>query len=203
VLASATNQQRVKGLPYTRFGGQVRTIPQQRARFSWTGCRLTRSNIVSEAGQNASLPGNGRRSRYPSQRERGGVVKAVRTVCNSILIAFLVLATTALWAESKGSLGLNAETNVGGKMLKSGNYTVRWDGTGDQVDLKIYQGKAMVVSIPAHVIQLNTRAPSDSALVNTDGATRSLSQIRFQGKKYALEINSEADGASSSAGASK
>jgi hypothetical protein len=139
---------------------------------------------------------------FPSWRERGGLVKAVRTVSHGILIAVVVLVTTAAWAESKGSLGLSAETNVGGKMLPEGVYSLRWEGTGDQIELKIYKGKNMVASVPAHLVQLDAPAASNNALVNTAGGTRWLSQIRFGGKKYAIEIANQGGG-SGSAGASK
>jgi hypothetical protein len=107
------------------------------------------------------------------------------------------------WAGSKGSLGLQHPTNVGGKTLATGDYTVRWEGTGDQVQLKIYKGKTEMASLPARVIQLSSAPGSDSAVVNNDGsAIPSLSQIRFGGKKFALQISGEGGGTSSS-GASK
>ena len=87
--------------------------------------------------------------------------------------------------------------------MASGNYTVRWEGTGDQVDLKIYQGKNVVASTPARIVKVENPATSDSAVVvaNSD-KTFSLSEIRFGGKKFALAITSDATGAAAGAGAS-
>lgn len=109
----------------------------------------------------------------------------------SVGFAALVLLGTA-WAANNGSLDLLHPTDVAGTKLASGNYTVQWEGKGDQVELKIYQGKKQVASTTAHVVQLDTPSQYSSAIVNT-GANGSLtlSQIRFAGKKMAIEINGE------------
>jgi hypothetical protein len=131
------------------------------------------------------------------------VVKSVNTVCKSILVSGIVLLAVSAWAESKGSLGLQHPTSVGGKTLATGNYTVRWQGAGDQVQLKIYKGKSEVASLPAHLVQLSATPEYDSAVISNDASgTPSLSEIRFGGKKFALHISGEGGGASSS-GASK
>lgn len=130
-------------------------------------------------------------------------MKSVCSLCKGVVVTALVLATTTMWADGKGSLGLQHPTQVAGKTLDSGNYSVRWDGKGDQVELKIFKGKNMVASVPARVIQLSSAAPFDSAVVNNDSSgSMSLAQIRFGGKKYALEVSSDGGGSGSS-GASK
>lgn len=129
-------------------------------------------------------------------------MKSVNTVCKSILVSGIILLAASAWAESKGSLGLQHPTTVGGKTLATGNYTVRWEGTGDQVQLKVYKGKTEMASVPARVIQLSSAPGYDSAVVNSDGSgTPSLSEIRFGGKKYALHLSGEAGGAGASGAA--
>jgi hypothetical protein len=120
-----------------------------------------------------------------------------------IFLAAVVLVAGSALASSKGSLELQHPTSVAGKQLASGNYTVRWEGTGDQVELKIYQGKNVVLSTPARVVKVENPATMDSAVVvaNSD-KTFSLSEIRFGGKKFALAITSDAAGAAAGAGAS-
>jgi len=154
-------------------------------------------------GQNTSLARQAATAVFPAARERGGVVNSVSSICKGVLVAVAVLVSTSVWAESKGPLELQHPTAVGDKTLASGNYVVRWEGTGDQIQVKIYRGKNVVASVPARVIQLDSRPGYDSAVVNqgSNGAL-SLSEIRFGGKKFALRINGE--GASSGAsGASR
>jgi hypothetical protein len=130
-------------------------------------------------------------------------VKSVSSICKGILIAAVVLASMSLWAESKGALQLQHPTAVAGKTLATGNYVVRWDGKGDQVELKIYQGKNVVASLPARVIQLSSPAGYNSAVTNqSSSGTPTLAEIRFGGKKFALQISNEGGG-SSSAGAAR
>jgi hypothetical protein len=130
-------------------------------------------------------------------------VKSVTSVAKAVVIVALVLIASATWADSKGKLELQQATNVAGKALQTGKYNVTWQGTGDQVELKIFKGKSLVMSVPASVIQLSSAPENDNAVISqgTDG-TRSLAQIRFGGKKTALQI-SDQGGTSSSGGASK
>jgi hypothetical protein len=121
----------------------------------------------------------------------------------AILVAMVFVAVNA-WAASKGSLDLQHRTNVGGKQLASGNYTVRWEGTGDQVEVKIYNGNKLVATAPARVVKVESRQSYDTALVsaNQDG-TVTLSEIRFGGKDYALQIAEGGGGAAAGAGSAK
>jgi hypothetical protein len=120
---------------------------------------------------------------------------------NAVLAATILLAATA-WAE-KASLDLLHATNVAGTKLPSGNYTVQWQGSGDQVALKIYRGKKEVASASGRMVQLDTPSQYSSAVVNTDSNGEStLSQIRFAGKKMALEISGEG-GSGGSAGSAR
>ena len=90
-------------------------------------------------------------------------------------------------------------TQVAGKQLAAGSYKIQWDGSGDQVQLSILQGKKEVASTSARVVQIQSPSPNDNALitVGSDG-TRTLSQIRLRGKTFALELGGEGSGAGSS-----
>jgi hypothetical protein len=125
-------------------------------------------------------------------------VKSLSRIFKAIFVSGLVLIASSTFAASKGTLELKEATNVAGKALQTGRYNVTWQGTGDQVELNIYKGKQLVTSIPATVIQLSSSPENDSAVVDrsSDG-TRTLSQIRFGGKKFALQIANEGGGSSS------
>ena len=121
-----------------------------------------------------------------------------------VSLAVMVLAAGSALASSKGSLELQHPTSVAGKQLAKGSYTVRWEGTGDQVELKIYQGKNVVASTPARLVKVEHPIASDSAVVNPDAdGGFSLSEIRFGRKSYALQLMNDAGGAAAGAGASR
>ena len=134
-----------------------------------------------------------RLNRFPALRNRGGLVKSyLGSSAKSLFLIMTVLAAGSALAANKGSLNLQHPTAVAGKQLPEGSYTVQWDGSGDQVDVKIYQGKNLVASTPAKVLKVDHPAGSNSAVVvaNSD-KTYSLSEIRFANKKFALGIMSD------------
>jgi hypothetical protein len=118
----------------------------------------------------------------------------------TLLVAVVLIAVNTFAASNKGSLELQHPASVAGKQLATGNYTIRWDGTGDQVELKIYRGKDVVASTPARLVQVEHPNNNNSAVVNSNpDGTFSLSQIRFGGKHYALEITGAGEGAAGAA----
>ena len=108
----------------------------------------------------------------------------------SALLAMAVLfATSAFAAANKTSIDVRKDTVVAGKTLTPGTYTVTWEGQGQNVDLSVTKGKAVVVKTPAHLTDLPKPAANNALVTkdNTDG-TRSLSQIQISGKKFALDL---------------
>lgn len=119
-------------------------------------------------------------------------MKASKILKGLLPMLALLLASSA-FAANKGPLSVTDKVTVAGKPLAAGNYTVQWQGTGPSVELSIMQGKKVVATVPAKIVNLDNSASYDSAVVNTgsDGS-RALSQIRFSGKKFALEVGGEA-----------
>jgi hypothetical protein len=104
----------------------------------------------------------------------------------------LLLATSAFAASNKGSMQLLDPVTVSGKQLPAGDYSVKWDGSGPNVELSILRGSKVVATTPARLIDLNQKTNGDAAVVkNNDDGSKSLSEIRFGGKKYALAIGQE------------
>jgi hypothetical protein len=118
-----------------------------------------------------------------------------------VLGSALLLASSA-FAANKGPLQLVSPANVAGKQLAAGDYTVKWDGIGASVQVQIMKGKNVVATVPAQVVNLEHPSGYDSAVINTstDGS-RTLSQIRFSGKKFALDVSGEGGGSSSGSSA--
>jgi hypothetical protein len=106
----------------------------------------------------------------------------------------LVLATSAFAASDahKGRLQVFDSVQVNGKQIPAGEYQLKWEGSGSDVQLNIMKGSKVLATSPAKLVDLEQKASGDSAVVskNADG-TRALNQIRFGGKKYALSLNGE------------
>jgi len=113
-------------------------------------------------------------------------------ISKGLLLGLALLLATSVFAANKGSLQVSDPVTVNGRQIAAGEYTVKWEGNGPSVELNILRGKDVVATVPARMIDLD-RAPSrDSAvtIVNSDGH-KSLNEIRFSGKKYALAVGAE------------
>jgi hypothetical protein len=105
------------------------------------------------------------------------------------LVVALLLSTGA-FASNKGSLQVRTAVMVNGKQLAAGDYAVKWEGNGSEVQVTFMKGKNVVATAPAHLVDLNSSPNGDSAVIkkNDDGSS-SLAQIRFGGKKKALALD--------------
>jgi hypothetical protein len=117
---------------------------------------------------------------------------SVSKISKGLLLGLALLLATSVFAANKGTLQVNDPVTVNGKQLGSGEYTVQWEGAGPNVELNILKGKNVVATVPARMLALE-QSPNRDAVVtstNSDGH-KSLSEIRFSGKKYAFAVNNE------------
>jgi hypothetical protein len=57
------------------------------------------------------------------------------------------------------------------------------------------KGSKVVTTVPAHIVAVDHSSPSNSIVAKENGdGTKSLSEIRFSGKKYALEVGENMGG---------
>ena len=123
----------------------------------------------------------------------------VSKMTKGLWLGLALLLATSAFASKKGSLQLSQAVNVNGKQLPAGDYTVKWHGSGTNVKASIMKGKNVVATVPARLVDLDRTPGRDASVItgNADGS-RSLTQIRFSGKKSALAIGEEAPKAESS-----
>jgi hypothetical protein len=128
-------------------------------------------------------------------------------VSKGLLLGLSLLLATSVFASNihsyKGSLQLENPVTVSGKTLPAGDYSVKWEGTGSNVQLNILQGRKVVASASARLVDLEQSSNSNSTVLKNNGdGSKSLAEIRFGGKKYALAIDEMASSAEMS-GSSK
>ena len=117
---------------------------------------------------------------------------SVSKISKGLLLGLALLLATSVFAANKGTLQVNDPVTVNGTQLGTGEYTVKWEGAGPNVELNILKGKNVVATVPARMLALE-QSPSRDAMVtstNSDGH-KSVSEIRFSGKKYAFAVNNE------------
>lgn len=109
-----------------------------------------------------------------------------------VLAGIAIVCTTTALAAEKGSMKVFDPTVVNGTQLSPGDYGLQWEGTGSNVQLKILQGKKVIATTSATLVQLNAPASQNMiATRNTDNHGRALSGVSFRGKNYALTIGDE------------
>jgi hypothetical protein len=114
-------------------------------------------------------------------------------ISKGLLLGLALLLATSAFAANKGSLKVSDPVTVSGKSLAAGEYTVKWEGNGPNVELNFLQGNKVVATTSARMIDLDRSAYSDTSVVRrNDDGSRTLSEIRFAGKKYALALGDEA-----------
>jgi hypothetical protein len=128
-------------------------------------------------------------------------------VSKGLLLGLSLLLATSLFAVNthvnKGALQLENSVTVSGKTVPAGDYSVKWEGTGSNVQVNILKGSAVIASTTARVVDLEESSASNSTLLRSNGdGSKSLSEIRFNGKKYALAIEDQSPSAEMS-GSSK
>jgi len=138
---------------------------------------------------------------FPVPGNKEDVVKAsvsYTRVLQGLVLACAVLFAASAFAVNKASFDLQHPTKIAGQELAAGSYKVQWEGTGNEVQLTILRGSKQVATTTAHVVDIKVKSPDTSALVNVNpDGSRSLSQIRFRGKTFALDLGADGAGAGS------
>ena len=124
------------------------------------------------------------------------------TVSKTLIMGVALLLASSAFAGTKASLSLHHPHNVNGTTISPGEYKLEWEGTGPDVEVSILQGKKVVAKVPAKLVDVSSPYANDAAVVKQNGdGSNSLSEARFQGKKYVLHIGEAND--SMQAGSSK
>ena len=117
------------------------------------------------------------------------------TVSKTLVMGLALMLASSAFAASKANLTLNSPTSVNGTKLNAGDYKLEWDGSGPSVEVSIIQGKKVVTKVQAKVVDLEKAPINNAALLKQNGdGTTTLAGVRFQGKKYALELGEASDG---------
>jgi hypothetical protein len=104
------------------------------------------------------------------------------------VLGLAVLLASSAFASNKGSLQVREALEVNGQQLAPGDYQLRWDGSGANVEVSFMRGKKEVAKTTAKVIELQTASAYDSAVVDHASGKAAIAEVRFAGKKYALAI---------------
>jgi hypothetical protein len=126
----------------------------------------------------------------------------LNNLAKAVVLGLAVLLASSAFASNKGSLQVRESVEVNGQQLPAGDYQLRWDGTGSNVEVSFMQGKKEVAKTSAKVVALDKAYGYDSAVVDHTSGKAAISEVRFAGKKYVLAIGGT-DKAEMSGGSSR
>lgn len=109
----------------------------------------------------------------------------------SLVGAALLFSFSALAADlNKGKLHLLEKTDVEGKWLAPGRYTVEWDGAGPTVQVTILHDKQTVVTFSARITQEPSRNIQNAYSFDAapDGS-HFLTAIYLSGKSFSIDLD--------------
>jgi hypothetical protein len=129
-------------------------------------------------------------------------MKMSRNLIGIVSASLLIAASALAGNTNKSSLHLDETVTVAGRQLPAGDYRVEWEGSGPNVQLSISSHSQTPVQVPARVVP-ETVSNQGNAFSTTDDkdGTKVLTTIYPDGKKFDLEIGSQAGAATPPSGA--
>jgi hypothetical protein len=112
----------------------------------------------------------------------------VNNLAKTVVLGLAVLLASSAFASNKGTLQVHEPLEVNGQQLAPGEYQLRWDGTGANIEVSFMRGKKEVAKATAKVLALDKAYDSDASVIEHASGKATVSQVRFAGKKYALAI---------------
>ena len=113
---------------------------------------------------------------------------ALNHLAKTVVLGLAVLLASSAFASSKGTLQVHETLEVNGQQLAAGEYQLRWDGTGSNVEVSFMRGRKEVAKASAKVVALDRASDFDSAVVDHSSGKATVTEVRFAGKKYALAL---------------
>jgi len=114
----------------------------------------------------------------------------LNNLAKMVVLGLAVLLASSAFASNKGSLLVQQPFEVAGQQLPPGEYQLRWDGTGANVEVSFMRGRKEVAKASARIVELQTAPDYDAAVIDHSSGKAAVSQVRFAGRKYALAIGS-------------
>jgi hypothetical protein len=109
-------------------------------------------------------------------------------VAKTVVLGLAVLLATSAFASNKVTLRVQEPFEVNGQQLAAGEYQLRWDGTGSNVEVSFMQGKKEIAKTAAKVVPLDKAYGYDSAVLDHASGRATVSEVRFAGKKFELAL---------------
>ena len=111
----------------------------------------------------------------------------------TIVFPLASLASDNSAREQKKDVNLADQVVLAGKTLAPGQYKVEWQGNGPNVKVNFVKSGKTVLTAPAKVAQLKTKAPYDAVVERTrKNGAKTISEIEWNNQRQALMFGAQA-----------
>ena len=108
----------------------------------------------------------------------------------ALLVLSLTLALSAFAKPKAENITLYHDATLNGANLPAGNYVVKYDVVGSDAHVTFMRGNKEVANATGQVKTLPRKVGSSQVVLNTEGNSRSISEIDFGGKDTAISFES-------------
>jgi hypothetical protein len=117
----------------------------------------------------------------------GTIQENVMKFVNYVAVFMFAISSLTIGALAKdkneGKFTLNDSAQVGSTQLKAGDYKITWEGSGADVQVKILQGKEVVATTSAKLVD---KASTRDSVTLSSGSPKKLQEIDFSNTHKAL-----------------
>jgi len=103
----------------------------------------------------------------------------------------MVAFSLSSWGSDKmrTTIHIDQAVSVGSAQLAPGAYTVTWAGNSSDAEVTFAQGKRVIATVPAHVIEV--RSGYAETVIETDTRTNTLTKIAVPKRSLSFTNNAE------------
>jgi hypothetical protein len=107
------------------------------------------------------------------------------------LLAVCISMSAFAKDKNEGKFTLSSPAQVGSTQLQPGDYKATWEGSGEDVQVKILQGKSVVATTSAKLVQNQQPAPYSAVTLSTPTNGRAtVNGLSFDRRKESLVFSS-------------
>jgi len=107
------------------------------------------------------------------------------------LLAVCISMSAFAKDKNEGKFTLSSPAQVGSAQLQPGDYKATWEGSGEDVQVKILQGKNVVATTSAKLVQNQQPAPYSAVTLSTPTNGRAtVNGLSFDRRKESLVFSS-------------
>ncbi len=104
-----------------------------------------------------------------------------RILARIAVLVFAVTLSISAFAGNKATFTLYHDSQLNGTQLPAGEYTVVYDTTGSNAQVKFMKGKKEVASATGQVKQLDKKPSYNQVVLTNEGGAAAISELNFHG----------------------